>query len=207
MSEKVSKIATVFDSEEQHVGQLYAKALLQAASSDGQVDMVVDQLESFVGEVLAKSPSLETILSNPKMSADEKIGILDRVFSASMNSTLLKFLKVLCRRQRMQFVRAIARSAADQRDELAGRMQVDVITSTGLSDASSAALAAKLSGIFKKEVRLNPSVDPSILGGLVVRVGDTVYDGSLDGQLKLLRKETKVKAEAAVRSKASQLAN
>ncbi|MCE3015325.1 MAG: ATP synthase F1 subunit delta [Pirellula sp.] len=207
MSEKVSKIATVFDSEEQHVGQLYAKALLQAASSDGQVDNVVDELESFVGEVFEKSPSLETILSNPKMSADEKIGILDRVFSSSMNSTLLKFLKVLCRRQRMQFVRAIARSAADQRDELAGRMQVDVITSTGLSDASSAALAAKLSGIFKKEVRLNPSVDPSILGGLVVRVGDTVYDGSLDGQLKLLRKETKVKAEATVRSKASQLAN
>jgi len=131
MSEKVSKIATVFDSEEQHVGQLYAKALLQAASSDGQVDNVVDELESFVGEVFEKSPSLETILSNPKMSADEKIGILDRVFSSSMNSTLLKFLKVLCRRQRMQFVRAIARSAADQRDELAGRMQVDVITSTG----------------------------------------------------------------------------
>jgi F-type H+-transporting ATPase subunit delta len=207
MSEKVSKIATVFDSEEQHVGQLYAKALLQAASSDGQVDVVVDQLESFVGDVLAKSPSLEMILSNPKMSADEKVGILDRVFSASMNSTLLKFLKVLCRRQRIQFVRAIARSAADQRDELAGRMQVDVITSTGLSDASSAALAAKLSGIFKKDVRLNPSVDPSILGGLVVRVGDTVYDGSLDGQLKLLRKETKVKAEATVRLKASQLAN
>lgn len=207
MSEKVSKIATVFDSEEQHVGQLYAKALLQAASSDGQVDIVVDELESFVGDVLAKSASMETILSNPKMSADEKIGILDRVFSASMNGTLLKFLKVLCRRQRMQFVRAIARSAADQRDELAGRMQVEVITSTGLSDASAAALASKLSGIFKKEVRLNPRLDPNILGGLVVRVGDTVYDGSLDGQLKLLRKETKAKAEAAVRMKAPQLAN
>ena len=112
MSDKVSKIATVFDSEEQHVGQLYARALLQAASSDGQVDVVVDQLESFVGDVLAKTPSLETILSNPKMSADDKIGILDRVFSGSMNGTLLKFLKVLCRRQRVQFVRAIARSAA-----------------------------------------------------------------------------------------------
>jgi F-type H+-transporting ATPase subunit delta len=107
----------------------------------------------------------------------------------------------------MQFVRAIARSAAEQRDELAGRMQVDVITSTGLSDASSKSLAAKLSGIFQKEVRLNPMVDPSILGGLVVRVGDTVYDGSLDGQLKLLRKETIFKAEAAVRSRASQLTN
>lgn len=61
MSEKVSKIATVFDSEEQHVGQLYAKALLQAASSDGQVDIVVDELESFVGDVLAKSAAMETI--------------------------------------------------------------------------------------------------------------------------------------------------
>ncbi|MFN7894263.1 MAG: ATP synthase F1 subunit delta [Pirellula sp.] len=207
MSEQVSKIATVFDSEEQHVGQVYARALLQVASASNKVDLVVDQLESVVRDVLDKSSEAELILSNPKMSADEKIGFLDRVFASEMDGTLLKFLKVLCRRQRMNFVRSIAQSALEQRDEMAGRMQVDVITSAPLAESSSQALIAKLKAIFNKDVRLNSSVDPSILGGLVVRIGDTVYDGSLDGQLKLLRKETKTKSEASVRAKASQMAS
>ncbi len=55
MTEQVSQVATVFDSEEQHVGQVYAKALLQAAKSSNKVDVVVEQLESFVTDVLSKN--------------------------------------------------------------------------------------------------------------------------------------------------------
>jgi F-type H+-transporting ATPase subunit delta len=199
MSEQSTQVATVFDSEEQHVGEVYAKALLQAASSANKVDLVVDQLESFVSEVLQKNAGVDLILSNPKMSVEDKMGFLDRVFGSKMDITLLNFLKVLCRRQRIQFVRAMSRSATELRDEMAGRMQVLVTTSAPLDDASEKALVAKLKSTFKKDVRIISSVDPSIIGGLIVRIGDTVFDGSVNGQLSVLRRDLNSRAEASVR--------
>ncbi len=77
MTEQESQVATVFDSEEQHVGQVYAKALLQAANLSNKVDVVVEQLESFVSDVLNKNSAIDFFLSNPKQSVDSKMGLLD----------------------------------------------------------------------------------------------------------------------------------
>jgi len=70
MSEQTNKIATVFDSEEQHVGEVYARALLSTAAKNGQVDVVVDELESLVNDVLDRNPKLEAALANPKMQPE-----------------------------------------------------------------------------------------------------------------------------------------
>ncbi len=207
MSEQVNQIATVFDSEGQHVGEVYAKALLQAAAPANKVDLVVDQLESIVNDVLSKNDKFEAVLANPKLSVDEKIGLIDRVFGKSLDGTVLNFLKVLCRRQRLQFVRSIASAAVELRDEIAGRVQVQVTTTEALDPQAAEKLRNTLKNTLQKDVRLVTKIDPSILGGLVVRVGDTVYDGSVDGQLKALRREVGAKAEAAVRAAATNLAS
>lgn len=207
MSEQVNQIASVFDSEGQHVGEVYAKALLQSAAAANKVDLVVDQLESFVRDVLDKNAKFELVLSNPKTSTEDKIGMVDRVFGKSMDSIVLNFLKVICRRNRLQHLRPIASAAVALRDEWAGRLQVHVTTSAEMSEASKTALQSKLKNTFNKDVRLLTKVDPSILGGLVVRIGDTVYDGSVDGQLKALRREAGAKAEAAIRAASANLAS
>lgn len=205
MSEQTNKIATVFDSEEQHVGEVYARALLGTAVKNGNVDTVVDELESLVKDVLDRNPKLEAALANPKMQAEDKWALLDRVFGGKMNATLLTFLKIVARRHRLNAIRAIQESASKLRDELAGRVQVEVTVSKPLDTAAEKALVAKLQGLFKKDVRLQTKVNPGILGGLVVRVGDTVYDGSVDGQLRLLRKSVGQRAENALRSVAGSL--
>ncbi len=207
MSEQANHIPTVFDSEEQHVGQVYAKALLQAATGSNKVDVAVDQLESLVRDVMDKSKGFEAVLFSPKMSVEDKSEFLDRVFGAKMDPLLLSFLKVLNRRHRLPFVRAISQSANALRDEMAGRMQVQVSTSSPLDAASADALRKKLSASFGKDIRLVTKIDPSILGGLVVRIGDTVYDGSVDGQLKSLRRDAGARADASVRTLAGQLAS
>jgi F-type H+-transporting ATPase subunit delta len=207
MSELETQIATVFDSEEQHVGQVYAKALLEAAAKTKQVDSVVDELDSLVKDVLVKSPKVDVFLANPRVSVDDKIDFIDRVFGSKMNKVLLNFLKVLCRRQRIQFVRAILQSTSELRDEAAGRVQVEVTTSTPLSGPAETSLVAKLKSTLQKDVRLVKRVDPKILGGLLVRVGDTVIDGSVDGQLTMLRREMTTKADAAIRNQVSKLIN
>jgi F-type H+-transporting ATPase subunit delta len=205
MSEQTKKIPTVFDSEEQHVGEVYARALLGAAQSANKVDAVVEQFESLVVDVLDKNPKIELALANPKMSVEDKWNLIDRVFGGKMEPTLVTMLKVLARRQRLGSLRSIQKSASDLRDELAGRIQVQVTVASELDAGARDALVAKLKTVFKKDVRLNTKVDPSILGGLIVRVGDTVLDGSVDGQLAALRKTVGQRSETALRSTSGSL--
>lgn len=205
MSEQAKKIPTVFDSEEQHVGEVYARALLSAAKDANSIDQIVEQLESLVGDVLDKNSKVEFAMANPKMSVEDKWGMIDRVFSGKMNPTLVTFLKVLARRHRLGSIRAIQKAASHLRDEMAGRVQVLATVAQELDEKSKSALVESLKKVFKKEVRLTTKVDPSILGGLIVRVGDTVLDGSVDGQLASLRKTVGQRAENALRTVADSL--
>lgn len=206
MSES-KQTTTVFDDESMHVGQVYAKALLAATEAVGNVDVMVTQFESFVHDVLDKQPALEAALANPKLASEEKIRVLDKAFAQNMDITLLKFLKVLAIRRRFGAIRSVYQSVSNLRDEAIGRLRILVTTAQPIDAAALESLKSKLANIFKKEVILNTKVDASVLGGLLIRVGDVVYDGSVDGQLKQLRAATIAKAEQTIRDKLSTLAS
>ena len=206
MSEN-QKNESVFDDESMHVGPIYAKALLAAIGSSGNVDALMEQFHSLIHDVFDKQPGLEMALANPKLPSDEKIRVLDKAFGGKMDATLLTFLKVVSRRGRLSAIRGIYRAAAALRDEAIGRVRVLVTTSQPLDAVALSSLKEKLQNLFKKEVAITTKVDATILGGLIVRVGDMVFDGSVDGQLNLLKKATLAKAEIAIREKLSSLAS
>ena len=206
MSE-TQKNDSAFDDESMHVGPIYAKALLAAIGSSGNVDSVMEQFHSLIHDVFDKQPVFEMALANPKLASDEKIRMLDKVFAGKMDATLLTFLKVLSRRGRLNAIRGIYRAAALLRDEAVGRVRVLITTAQQLDEAALKSLKEKLQNLFKKEVAITSKVDATILGGLIVRVGDMVFDGSVDGQLNLLKKATLAKAEIAIREKLSSLAS
>jgi len=206
MSEN-QKNESAFDDESMHVGPIYAKALLAAVGSSGNVDELMEQFHSLIHDVFDTQPVLEMALANPKLPSDEKIRLLDKAFSGKMDETLLTFLKVVSRRGRLSAIRGIYRAAASLRDEAVGRVRVLVTTSQPLDAAALSSLKEKLQNLFKKEVAITTKVDATILGGLIVRVGDMVFDGSVDGQLNLLKKATLAKAEIAIREKLSSLAS
>ena len=206
MSE-IQKNDSAFDDESMHVGPIYAKALLAAVGSTGNVDSVMEQFHSLIHDVFDKQPVLEMALANPKLASDEKIRVLDKVFAGKMDATLLTFLKVVSRRGRLNAIRGIYRAAASLRDEAVGRVRVLVTTAQKLDEAALKSLKEKLQNLFKKDVAITCKVDATILGGLIVRVGDMVFDGSVDGQLNLLKKATLAKAEIAIREKLSSLAS
>ena len=204
MAEQSTKIPTVFDSEEQQVGEVYARALLASVPSQ-DADAIVDEFESLVRDVLDRNHKLETILANPKMPVESKWELLDRVFAGRMSVKLLTFMKVVARRHRLNAIRAIQRAATKLRDEAAGRIQVQVTVPQPLNDGERSSLVERLKTVFKKDIRMDISVDPSILGGLVIRVGDTVFDGSINGQLQSLRKTVGARSENALRAAAANL--
>lgn len=206
MSETI-KNDSVFDDESMHVGPLYAKALLAAVGALGNVDAVMEQFHSLIHDVFDKQPVLEMALANPKVPSDEKVRVLDKAFAGKMDATLLKFLKVVSRRGRLNTLRGIYHSASSLRDEAVGRVRVLVTTAQSLDATALMSLKEKLEKLFKKDVAITSKVDATVLGGLIVRVGDMVFDGSVDGQLKLLKKATLAKAEIAIREKLSSLAS
>ncbi len=196
MEEQV-KHATVFDSDQQQVAALYSKALLGAAGN--RVDAIVEELETVVKECLDRYPKLEVALSSPRISDEEKEAMLDRILGNQIDKTLLHFLKVLSRRRRLGSLRAIQQAASELRDEVQGRIRVQVSSAQKLTDAQKKTIVSQLKTSFGKDAVLVEKVDPALLGGIIIRIGDRVYDGSVQGKLQVLRRAVSSGIERTVR--------
>jgi len=178
---------SVLDITAQQVAAVYAKAFLGAAESAGNVDSLVEELDSLVDDVLAKFPEFEKLLASQFVSHEERCALLDRVLGGRAQETMLAFLKVLSAHDRLNLLRAIRKAVRNQYNEMRGRREVLVTTAVELDDQLRSELEAQLRRMLKLEPHLTIATDPSLLGGAIVRVGDTVYDGSVATRLRQLR--------------------
>lgn len=199
------KISSVFDEDQQSIGRIYAEALLKSAVATGSADAVVDDLEAVVGEAFAASGTLELLLANPRVDAARKSRMIDRLFGDKLNPLTVRFLKVLAGRRRLDSLRAIARAAREHLDEASGRSSVLVTTAAPMSDEDAEQLRQRLESSLGRQLRMQRRVRPEILGGLIVRVGDTLYDASVEGRLNNLQRRARQRAEIAVRSRAAEM--
>jgi F-type H+-transporting ATPase subunit delta len=189
MSDKPGKKSTAVNVGAQQVAAVYAKALLGAAETTGQTETVVAELDALVHEVLDSAPKLEAVFASALISAEEKIQSLDRMFANRLSKLMLDFLKVLARHGRLEILRAIQEQLSELYDELRGRLRVQVHTATPLPDGQSGSLVEALSRLLGSKPEVEPQVDPALIGGVVLRVGDTVYDGSVARQLSQAREQ------------------
>ena len=194
------------DISRQQLGGVYAKALLGASEKAGNSDQVVDELGSLVDDVFGKVDGLESVLSSPRLSVDEKLGVLDRVFGERMSNDLLTFLKVVCQHGRLDCIRQVYQAARNELNRMRDRVEVLVTTAEPIDDGLSGRIAEVLRGTLKRDVELRCEVDAEIVGGLVVRVGDTVYDGSVSNKLARLREETIQKTVQQIREDSDRFA-
>src|SRR4051794_15034026 len=93
------------DAGKQHLGTVYAKALLGAAEKVGQADHVVEELESIVADVLNKLPRLDEVMKTPRLTHEERMPILERAFGGRASPTTMIFLKVLSKHGRLNCLR------------------------------------------------------------------------------------------------------
>ena len=171
----------------QHVATVYAKAFLGAAENAGQADSLVVELDSLVRDVLEKHPDFQRVLASEFISAEAKEGILDRVLAGRCSPLLLVFLKVLGKHGRLDCLRAIRAQVEHLHHQMRARLEVAVRAPRPLDNALRAELSTAIRRMFAAEPVLSVVTDPALLGGLVVRVGDTVYDGSVVTRLARLR--------------------
>lgn len=175
------------DVRAQQIAGSYAKAFLNAAQKAGQLDARVAEFGELVRDVLNQFPEFNNLLVSSLIAHEERIRILDRVFDGRTSAELLDFLKVLSGHDRLGLMREIYYQVRAQYDVLQGRVRVQVVTATPLSPADAAHLMPALRNLLKGEPEVESVVDPALIGGLVLRIGDTVYDGSVARQLEQLR--------------------
>jgi len=185
-----SRNSETIDAGRQHLGTVYAKALLGAAEKIGQADHVVEELEAIVSDVLNKLPQLDAMLKTPRLTHEERVPILERAFGGRLSPTTLTFLKVVSEHGRLDCLRAIARSARKQLNTVRGRVEVHVETAFPLSNPVRERIISRLRELLGREVVLSADINGDLLGGLVVRVGDTVYDASVAASLKRMAQVT-----------------
>ena len=173
----------------QKVGQIYAKALLGAAEEAGQTEAVLSELDSLIGDVLDRQPEFEELLASGIIAAEDKVRVLDRVFGAQASTLFLNFLKVLADNGRLDCLRTIRSSAHTLHDLARGRVRVEVATAVPLEASLAGRLTNHLRSMLSAEPELVAVTDPDLIGGIRLRVGDKVYDGSVATQLREIREK------------------
>jgi len=185
MSNAAAVAGTVFDEIAPELTRNYAEALLNA--SGAEVDAVIAELEEIRADVLQAQPGFASILASPSIAIDKKDRILTDTFEGRAMPTVVRFLRVLNRHGRLGLLSSITRQARATLDRRQNRKPVTVRSAVPLDEGQQASLRDRLASMIHATPVITLEVDPSLIGGLVVQVGDDVYDASVRNRLERLR--------------------
>lgn len=169
------------------IARIYAQALWNIANKEDKVGEVVEEYQALVRDVLDKDPDLERFFGLVSISQGQRARLLERVFKGRISELLYNFLSTLNAHDRLGLVRAalVAFQAIQAEEE--GRIPVTVKTAVRLDDAGRRAVLEMLRERMRIKPELTEEVDPDVLGGVWLRVGDTVYDRTVRTGLGQLR--------------------
>ena len=162
----------------------YALALADAITEGEEQRAVQRELASW-GEIIDSNPQLKQVLSDPTIPYEPKRTVLqDLIGRTKVRPSTANFLNLLLKNQRLTEIGEINKRFASVVDERSGVVAVSVMTARPVSDATKADVQRRLGDITGKEVRLTFATDEEIVGGMITRIGSTIYDGSIRNQLK-----------------------
>ncbi len=169
------------------VARNYAETLLEVAERHEGLEPFGEGIE-VVARLIEENSGFRTFLETPRIAATDKKKVLRTAFGEQLPVTLLNFLFVLIDRRRQRLLREIASEYHTLVDERMNRERVDVTVAHTLDDPTVTLLEERLTGLLGRQAIARMRVKPRILGGVVVRAGDTIYDGSLRRRLDDMRR-------------------
>ena len=165
----------------------YAQAAYRQAEREGAVDAWSEGIGLLAA--VTGDPDLARLLADPRVPADRVTELVLDVCAGGLSATMANFVRVLGEGRRLALGPAIARRFEDERSRRAGRSAVEVVSAFALRPPQGERLAEAIGRRLGREVTLTTSVDASLLGGVVIRIGDSVIDASLAGRLRELEHE------------------
>ncbi|MEW6062133.1 MAG: ATP synthase F1 subunit delta [Bacteroidota bacterium] len=172
------------------VANRYASALMELTNEQKNPDAMANDLKAVLNTVEA-SRELRNVLASPVINKDKKKAILRDVFTKRVSEAVLLYLDAVVNKGRENILHEILKQYFVLRDEELGIVRVSVKTGAEFSSKQENDLRKQLEAMTKKKVELTFTVDKSLKGGFVARVGDTMLDGSIKRQLEILKQKLK----------------
>ena len=165
----------------------YAKAILETAVLSGKANQVNDDMKSIIASVNS-SADLKEFLASPIIKSDIKMKALLEIFGSVQSETKSLF-RLLQENKRFEILEAIATQYNAQFDEMNGVEIAKVITAFPITAELDAKILAKAATISTKKLTIQNTIDPSIIGGFILRIGDKQYNASVSNRLQELKRE------------------
>src|SRR4051812_37396070 len=171
----------------EEIGQVYARALFEAAMEHGELDDIQEQLGIWT-DALGSNKNLQTFFFSPRFSSAEKKDAIRKIIDGG-NERFLNFLELLAERHRLPATFRIRRSFDELWREEHKMLPVEVTSAVELDEGLVRSIGERIHERTGRRIELTSRVDPEIIGGLVLRVGNKVLDASVHGRLQRLRKQ------------------
>jgi len=191
MSETIEppRAAPRADAAAQRVARVYAEALLDEAQQRNAAAETLDELEGLVHDVAGADPLLASFFLGGAIGRENREAVLKAAFDGRVSDLLRNFLLVLNEHDRLDLLRPVLAAGRDLLEQRTGKVRVHVRSAVPLDDPHRERLVGELRQVTGREPVLEVRVDPDLLGGLVVQVGDWLYDVSVRARLEALRNQ------------------
>ncbi|MCA9600574.1 MAG: ATP synthase F1 subunit delta [Polyangiales bacterium] len=169
------------------LGRRYGRAVLALAQESGELDKVKTDFDGVLASWNGSS-ELQNVFENPKVGPEARRSVIDALAGRmGLSGIVVRTLKLLSDRRRMRALPEVIEAFRILAEETAGQLRAEVKTAKPMPDAYYTELGRVLERIVGRKIVVVPSVDPSLLGGVVARVGDRVFDGSVKNRLTELK--------------------
>ncbi|MCI1857354.1 MAG: F0F1 ATP synthase subunit delta [Sporolactobacillus sp.] len=175
----------------QIVANRYARALFEVAEERDAIDSIEAQLTS-VSQILAGNEDLRRVLRHPRVSREKKKELIGKLFADDIGAEVMNLLKLLIDHKRESIIDTVLEAYTRLADVQRGILDITVTTARPLSDEQEQDLSGRLSATLGKKLRMHLKVKEEIIGGILLRIGDRVYDGTIAGRLADFKQEIKV---------------
>jgi F-type H+-transporting ATPase subunit delta len=171
----------------EEIAEVYSRALFEAAVENGELDEIQQQLAVWT-DALAENKNLQTFFFSPRFSSAEKKEAIRQIIVGG-SERFVNFLELLAERHRLPATFRIRRAFDDLWREEHKLLSVEVTSAVELDDALVRSIGERIEERTHRRIELTSRVDPDIIGGLVLRVGNKVLDASVQGRLERLRRQ------------------
>ena len=168
------------------IANRYAEALFQLSEEENITKEIYNELHDVV-EVIKNNKELDNVLKSPLVAKNEKTQLIEALFNNKINNDLKNFLKILVEKGRISSLKSIELTFKELLNDKHNIIEGTVISAIALTEKQVKELEEKLSKKYNKNVTLENEVDQSILGGVLVRLGNTQIDGSVKTRLNNIK--------------------
>jgi F-type H+-transporting ATPase subunit delta len=185
---KFTKLPT-YDTRRWRAAAVYAQALLGASETAKTTDTIVQEFDSFIADVLDHMPKLEAVFASAFVDEEAKSAMLKKAFGTRASPVFNNFLQVVSKHGRLDMVRLIHLAFEEELNKLRGKIRVLVSSAAPLDKAAEDKIADNVRQRLNLQPVLEVQVHPELIGGIVLKIGDRVFDGSVATQLERLREK------------------